>query len=304
MAAELTVAVLLAWSLSPIEQEALLGACMRAFGQGTCAITAEADEAEVSAEVRQEAGGAIALEIELVGPGGDRVHRVLRFGEADSLLERAKAVGLTTGVLAGELLHRQRMTRSQADRGASNVERGPDGRAAGDRSEAHRYDAFVSAQLGVGWEDGLRAAEPGAALRVGLRSGGSWFGVALDESWLAPAGSELRVRKGHAALWAGMSRPWGAFEVGGAIELGAQWLRVATPAPLPPDDAARLIPMARLSASATYWVGAWGVAVTGRASWLSSSTALFLRDEVVAETSRLGLTALMGPVLRWRLFDE
>lgn len=301
MAAELTVAVLLVWSLSPTERDALLGACTRAFGQGTCAIAAEAGEAEVSAEVRQEASCAISVEI---GLGGDRVHHVLRFGEADSLLERAKAVGLTTGVLAGELIHRQTMAGSRADRGTSGVGPGADGPAAADASQAYRYDAFASAQLGVGWEDGLRAAEPGAALRVGLRSGGSWFGVALDESWLAPAGSELRVRKGHAALWVGMSRPWGAFEIGGAIELGAQWLRVATPAPLPADNAARLIPMARLSASATYWVGTWGVAVTGRASWLSSSTTLFLRDEVVAETSRLGLTGLIGPVLRWRLFDE
>src|SRR5690606_14906644 len=111
-------------------------------------------------------------------------------------------------------IHRQLQSQAQADGGGSKFEPESGEQAAVDSPAAHRFDAFVSAQLGVGWEDGLRAAEPGAALRAGLRLGEGWYGAALDENWLSPAGSELRVRKGHGVLWAGMSRLWGTFEVG------------------------------------------------------------------------------------------
>lgn len=290
------------------EQDALVEACTRAFVGGTCVSAPPHGEAPprqvLTADVALGPGAVADLSVRWAGDPRDEVRRELRFDGADTEVERAKAVGLTVGVLGSELLRRQgQALRAPRDGSRTDTREGDEPEAAPrERSATHAASPSLAAlQLGVGWDEGLRVPESALAARVGWSFGpGLWAGLAGGVARSDAQVRGLSVQKLAAAAWAGWGRTFGNFEVLWGVDVGVERLAAASDAPLPQDRASRWVPLLGASASGAYWLGSHvGVLVTAQAGWALSNTRLWVRDDVVEHAGHLRLSLLVGPALRW-----
>jgi hypothetical protein len=304
--AGLLLLVSLSGAPSPEEEAALLEACTRAFIGGTCALAASGTEAKagqvLSAEVELRSGAAVELTVRWAPDPPEQVRRELRFDGSDTDLERAKAVGLTVGVLGSELLRRHGAGAPNQPEANQEVTPENPGPPAGDEAAPPADSASLATlQLGVGWDEGLRAPESALAVRFGWRFRPSfWAGVAGGAAWSDANVAGLSVQKVAAVAWAGWGRSFGEIEALCGVDLGLESLAASSEEPLPPDRGSRWVPLVGASVSGAYWLSEnLGVLVTGNAGWALSRTRLWVADAVLAEAGHLRFSLLVGPVLRW-----
>lgn len=309
--AQAILLVALAWSLPRAEQAALLEACSRAFASGVCVLEGEGvteSAAELAAEVRPGTAERVSLDVRAQGALGNSVTRELAFGVEDSALERAKAVGLTLGVLGGELLRQEREAASRreaVDDGRAKAS-GALAPAAASSERSKEVPLFWSVQAGVGGQQGLDAPQWGVGSRFGLGpgfgrwgTGRPWLGLAGD-AWTSNPEEGLRVRKLQGFAWLGWGESFARFDTWIALDVGVQVLEAQTTEPLARDAARRVVPQLRGSSSGAYWFfSQFGIVATAQVGVNLSSTRLWVGDEVVAQARPLEVTGLIGPIFRW-----
>lgn len=323
-AGQLTVAVVLAWQLGAAERHALVDACTRAFAVGTCALAPRSEDPlgaavvpaggagseSLGAQVEAAEGHRVVLRVR--GPdGAEEVQRSLTFLPEDTPLEQAKAVGLTLGVLAGEVQRRRVPAQHEATmlaRDPSSPGTSPPRESTAPISDPDDRDesplrGLATVQIGAGWDPGLETEELGGALRGAWSPGRSpwWLGAVADLWRAEPVEGRVHLSKVQIGASAGVTHPLVRdVQLTFGVDLGIQALRAATAAPLASDRALRIVPVLRATGTLAYWVGdVWGIALTGQGTWVGSRTRLLVQDREVASTGRFGAALLVGPALRW-----
>ncbi len=284
-----TLVIEIGWDLTESDALALLASCETAYSRGACRSGSASPHDTLWGRVESQSSDHVVIELHVSDDASERfVSRELSFRTEDTSTERAKAVGLTLGVIAAGL-DESHAKPLPAPPTAKPVEQEPE-RAPG-TSAAVLLLAGVSRDPGLPTFDAagvmrgeLRAEETGLLLRAGVdASRGGLPEQKLNLTRIAPTvGTGWGFGSEHFGLALG-------------LDAGAEWLRVSTADVGTPVDASRWSPLLRVSATVFLPVLPYaGLALSTQASWTSSPTTVFVRQEPLEATSGLQLGVLAG----------
>jgi hypothetical protein len=268
--------------------EALLASCEAAYAHGRCRRGDPSPEEALSGRVENRSSDHVAIELRVSEGTAERfVSRELTFHTEDSRTERAKAVGLTLGVIAAGL-HDSRSQPPPAP--AAPV-------SAPAPEPVQKTSAALLLLAGLARDPGLPNFEGTGALRGQLRSNtdGLILRAGLDGSRTTLQGATVTLTRVAPALGAGWGHSSEHVALALALDVGAEWLQMSAIDVGHPVEASRWSPLLR--ASATLFLPVLphaGFALSTQLSWTSSPTTFFLRGEPIDGTSGAQLGGLAG----------
>jgi hypothetical protein len=231
----------------------------------------------------------VVIELHVTDDSAERfVSRELSFRTEDTSTERAKAVGLTLGVIAAGL-DESRAKPLPVPPAEKPVEKEPE--------HAPETSAAVLLLAGMSRDPGLPTFDAAGALRGELRAGetGLLLRAGLDGSRGSLPTRELSLTRIAPTVGTGWGFGSEHFGLALGLDAGAEWLRVSTTDVGTPVDASRWSPLLRASATVFLPVLPYtGLALSTQVSWTSSPTTFFVRHEPIEATSGLQLGVLAG----------
>ncbi len=283
----------LGWTLSPDELATLLASCEAAYAAGTCRTDTSSQGASLWARVERQTDDDVVVELHVTEGSTRRdVSRELSFHEEDDASERAKAIGLTLGVVAAGLID----SHDDAALGAASTigERG--------RDESFGTSARLSLLLGVGRDPELSTFEVAGAARLQLRprQEGLELRGGVDGSRASLEHGTLTLTRLTPTVGLGFgfdATPWD-FAV--AVDGGAEWLTARAVDLDSSEVASRWSPLLRGSLTAAVALTPhFGLTASAQLSWTASPTTAFVRGAAVARTSAFVPALLAGFYVRF-----